>query len=163
MNTQQTADLSTWLKNQEQPLPESLASILIEDCLEELKNSEEISKKLGLLFDDDFDGFCIYEEGSNTFSYRLFKDYSNKDKVYIIQTLLSQKDGKAVLGFLEVKLDQDTIDDYLSERNYPRFNLISYNLVDILSLLFSWFLSHGKTFEEAWEIITKIYLVQRYV
>jgi hypothetical protein len=163
MNTQQTTDLIAWLKNQEETLPESLANILIEDCLEELKNSEETSKKLGLLCDDRFNGICIYEEGSRTFRYWLFQDYSNKDKVYIIQTLLSQIDGKAVLGFLEVKLDQDTIDDYLSERNYPRFNLISYNLVDILSLLFSWFLSHGKTFEEAWEIITKIYLVQRYV
>jgi hypothetical protein len=180
MNTQQTTDLIAWLKNQEETLPESLANILIEDCLEELKNSEETSKKLGLLCDDRFNGICIYEEGSRTFRYWLFQDYSNKDKVYIIQTLLSQKDGKAVLEFLEVPNKEIELE--YKKRGLDKIKFGGKDL-QLARLEFSFWAKEqpktlqtklleefvlngtgiGKTFDQALEIITKIYLVQRYV
>jgi len=48
MTTQQQTDLTAWLQNQEQPLPESLKMAFVERALEELKNSETKFNKLGL-------------------------------------------------------------------------------------------------------------------
>lgn len=185
MNLKNNPDLQTWFEHQEEALPENLANVLIEDCLKELKNSEETSKKLGLLCDDRFNGICIYEEGSRTFRYWLFQDYSNKDKVYIIQTLLSQIDGKAVLEFLDVetkehkslkdfidgeKEDKDWKDEQTSNRKAifyfwqkDKLENTPKTLDHLLYQEFTEALRIGKTFDEALEIITKIYLVQRYV
>jgi hypothetical protein len=203
MNTQQTADLSTWLKNQEQPLPESLASILIEDCLEELKNSEEARKRLDLLspaysiyLAPHFDpykrlageetlnfNFKLNLEGkmlNNLAGWRTFDGCSGLEQLYIIQTLLSQKDGEAVIPFLDV--ENKEIELEYKKRGLDKIKFGGKDL-QLARLEFSFWAKEqpktlqekllkefvlngtgiGKTFEEAWEIITKIYLVQRYV
>lgn len=181
MTTQQTTDLQTWLGHQDEAFPESLANVLIEDCLAELKNSEETSKKLGLLCNDRFDGFCIYEKGSRTFIYRPFKDYSNRDKVYITQTLLSQIDGKAVVSFLDVKINgiDSKVFNEINQKSYN--NELDYNstandvieetqellnpktLDHLLYREFTEALRIGKSLEEALESITQIYLKEKYV
>lgn len=188
LTTQQTTDLSTWLKNQEQPLPESLKDVLIEDCLEYLTDEEGVSNPKRESFNKNSFGWtCFFvpgqrEDYSETWSLdTVFFDYGgggyyfydlpNSYKISIIQIFLSQIDGKAVLEFLGVK--NKGIETLISE--YDQTSNVEYNyclglltntpltLDHLLYREFTEALRIGKTFDEALEIITKIYLREKYV
>jgi len=94
MNTQQQTDLTPWLQNQEQPLPESLKMAFVDRALEEIRSQYPKSVFNGTEFEN------IAESNS-------LLSLSDAEAIYYIQTLLSQIDGKAVLPFLEVEVQPD--------------------------------------------------------
>jgi hypothetical protein len=157
--------------------PASLENVLIENCLEELKNNKETQKSfnavtlekiddIGYISFSEFNSIkiCICDllsEDPLDFEFGL-TPFLKLNKIYqkelTFNFLSRTPDGQAVMEFLDVELDKDELAGYLEDKDYPPFYLISNNLLEILSLLFNWFLAHGKTFEESYKTINLIYL-----
>jgi hypothetical protein len=189
MNLQNNPNLTAWLQNQEQPLPESLKMTFVDRALEELKNSEEARKRFNKVckeeyvwkinFVGEFFTFTFPGEGQlihENKTHLLLKLEFHK-KLIIIQTLLSRIDGKAVLPFLDVESKEynkkynnfyDIIENGISTsediHNFLKLKLPPQTLQEQMSLAFWRALSmEGKNVDEALEVITKIYLKELYV
>lgn len=162
----------------------SIENALIHDCLQELRckshiELQQIFKNAEIDF-GDFGNCCIYYEQDN-FHYIdvsnspiTFHNLKNVYKQDFILSLLSRTpDGQAVMPFLDVKLDWTPLNYFLSEvyeleikknispqkateeikKIYP-INTLDH----LLYREFTEVLQTGKTFDEALEIIDKIYL-----
>jgi hypothetical protein len=155
MTTQQQTDLKTWLQNQEQPLPESLKMVFVKDSIDYIRKNFDsfyrIYGELPILENNDTLADCVGEIQWNL-DRTILQNYENIEKydlILFIQTLLSRIDGKAVLEFLDKKIDTE-----------------NYIFIDFDKALYQEFteaLRVGKNFDEALEIITKIYLKELYV
>ena len=172
LTTQQTTDLQTWFEHQEEALPENLANVLIEDCLKELKNnlSCRIILDQGLLRKT----IIRQKDGEIGFGFggRKLEELEKDDQVIILLKLLSQIDGKAVIPFLDVESPElrevkrimfGSTHPFASEIGGEIIKIMPKTLDHLLYREFTESMRIGKTFDEALEIITKIYLVQRYV
>lgn len=151
-------------------------STLIERCLEELKKYEGLTRfnlqGVKIAF------YCQPEKEKADNPVILFETYtqkgyceyvweaqSKKDKIYIIQTLLSRTpDGEAIMPFLDVEVPayiiitakergQNTPSQAID--NFPR--LPKLTLDHLLYREFTEALRTGKTVDEALAIIEKIY------
>ncbi len=142
----QQHDLYLWKDNQNQPLPASLENLLIEDCLEELENPETRILFNSLSHIDFITGqIKKYGFGNGCRSFESL--YSNEQKL-IIQNLLSRIDGQAVMPFLDVEAYKTL--------SYP----IELKTLDhLLYREFTEALRVGKSFDEALQIITKLYIL----
>lgn len=137
--TQQT-DLTNWLKDQSQQLPNSLDNLLIEDCLEELNNNEKASNRFESLHPLKLRAIIP------ALNPLLFKAWDSPiAKQYFIQTFLSRTPDGAVMPFLNVKVKNS---------NLTLDNILYNSFVEALRI--------GKTLDEALKIINKIYILQRY-
>lgn len=155
MTNQQQTDLQLWKQDQSQPLPASLKNVLIEDCLEELKKEKVLKNVNEKLYP-----IIIYPNDKNyiTTRSRTYDFYSeglyDYEKVHIIQTFLS-------MPFLDVVTDYEKMQYLLLDLKLPIqmfTETVLSNLQLTLIFVFTFLLSEGKTFEEAYKIINLIYL-----
>lgn len=149
-------------------------STLIERCLEELKKYEGLTRfnlqGVKIAF------YCQPEKEKADNPVILFETYTQKgyceyvweaqfkkDKIYIIQTLLSRTpDGEAVMPFLDVEIKDKEYGGYLQSFDYKGRKLIRYTLDNLLYREFTEALRVGKTVDEALQIIEKIYQENMY-
>lgn len=156
---QQQTDLKTWLEDTSQELAKSLENVLVKRCLEEIKF--KTPEELQTIFKNaeiDFGSFsncCVYY-AKNNFHYIdqpqstiNFYSLNLACKTDFVQTLLSRTpDGQAVMPFLDVKVEAYKTLSYPAELK---------TLDHLLYREFTEALRVGKTFDEALQIITKIY------
>jgi len=161
-----------------QPLPASLENVLIEDCLEELKKYENLAR-----FNLQSVKIAFYnqpEKNKSDSPVILFETYtqkgyceyvweaqSKKDKIYIIQTLLS----KGVMPFLDVKFKPiflKELEIWAKNNQGELPNMVVLQLLideqpktlrqELKKQFLEELTENGKTFDEALAIINLIYL-----
>lgn len=173
MNEKQLADFTIWKQNPDQPLPESLKGILIEDCLEELKTwnvleNYDILKMFSTQKFYLFPGDCCLFKPNLTLI-----NQEDPTNILFIQTLLSRTpDGQAVMEFLDVETQEYKNDipllkqlpkgDLLKNKIRIKYGYCPHTLDHLLYREFTEALRIGKTFDQALETITKIYLLHLY-
>jgi hypothetical protein len=137
----------------------------IEDCLTELTNNEKARENYNSFLEKNLTGFRM--------QYSFFTNYWENKTVYILPLLSRTPENKAIMPFLDVKLKNIPLNDYLSiSYNLEVKNTITpqqhtievdkihpiYNLDHLLYREFTEALRTGKGFEEALKTINKIYL-----
>ena len=112
---------------------------LIQDCLTELKDNEEVNNSF-----NEFSYIGTYDAS--------WEDLYEYEQVLFTQALLSRVDGKAVMKFLDV-LANEQITEIRGG-----FMITGIYLDHLLYREFTEALRVGKSLEEALEIINKIYI-----
>jgi hypothetical protein len=188
MTPQQQTDLTNWLKDTSQELPKSLDNLFMEDCLEEIAHNKKARDNFNLDFNYISNGISFYFDNIKTYEffigfsddgeynrYSIFEDLKLEQKIWSISKLLSTTPDGAVMPFLDVpiKYNKYTITpsnncsiiqvDY-SVKVKGNFKIESVTTLDhLLYREFTEALRIGKTLNEAWKIINKIYILNRYV
>lgn len=158
MTPNQQTDLTNWLKDTSQELPNSLDNLFIEDCLDEL-NTNTVSKVYLSDSENWTNRLSILDKfrKTNKLDFNFFEVLADSEKIMFIQTLLSRTpEGQAVMPFLNDKIKLPKV-QFETDPRWPE------TLDHLLYREFTEALRIGKTLDEALKIINKIYILEKYV
>lgn len=180
LTPQQQTDFNLWLQDTKQELPASLQDKLIEDCFKFVEEKGKYSLH-------DLDNCMVGQLEHQYFTFYLGKieDTWKEDRnILTCLNFLSRKDGVAVIPFLDVETkeyskqlkinrgilvewgDNCNTAEQLNEaldRGSQKVKQVPSTLDRLLYHEFTEAIRIGKSFNEALNIITKIYLKEVYV
>jgi hypothetical protein len=173
MTNMQQTDLNNWKEDQSQELPASLDNLLIEDCLEELKNETTRNKFNSLIPAQNANARVSKHNNQIEFGYADSWTSHNWVKLtpvyqfFNLQLFLSRTPDVAVMPFLDVPAKDGTIKVIWKNefRTGLKTETVYHPDLTLDNLLYNKFaeaLRIGKNLENAIKIINKIYILSRY-